>query len=219
MDHIAFGCSSLDSILGGGLERDCVTLLYGEAGTGKTNLSLVMSRNVVLQGKRVIYIDTEGLSMERMKQICGEDFDSVIKNMLISEVHSFEEQEKMVEKAVKLAEGNDDIGLIVVDSISMYYRASSRGDSRKTMVRQSTSLLQVARKKGIPVIITSQVFTDLDTGTYEALGGHALHHCAKAIIRLDRQGLGKRRAVIMKHRYVAEGTASEFKIVQNGIVC
>ena len=201
------------------MERDCVTLLYGEAGTGKTNLSLVMSMNVVLQGKRAIYIDTEGLSMERMKQICGDNFDNVAKNMLISEVHSFEEQEKMVEKAVKLAEGNDDIGLIVVDSISMYYRGSSRGDSRKTMVRQSTSLLQVARKRGIPIIITSQVFTDVDTGTYEALGGHALHHCAKAIVRLDRLGLGKRRAVIMKQRYVAEGTASEFKIVQNGIVC
>jgi len=219
VDHIAFGCSSLDSLLEGGLEKKCVTLLYGEGGTGKTNLSLIMSKNIALQGKRVIYIDTEGLSMERMKQICCEDFDTVVKNMLISQVHSFGEQEKMVEKAVKLTEANDDIGLIVVDSISMYYRANSRGDSRKTMVGQSTALLQVARKRGIPIIITSQVFTDVDTGTYEALGGHTLHHCAKAIIRLDRQGLGKRRAVIMKHRYIAEGTTAEFKIVQNGIVC
>jgi hypothetical protein len=36
---------------------------------------------------------------------------------------------------------------------------------------------------------------------------------------LDKQGFGKRNAVIMKHRFVAEGTAAEFKIVQNGIVC
>lgn len=219
MDRIAFGCESLDSILGGGLETECVTLIYGEAGTGKTNLCLLMSLNMALQGKKVIYIDTEGLSIERLRQISGDDFDSVVKRLIVSEVHSFAEQEKTVDKAVKLAEGNDDIGLIVVDSISMYYRANSRGDSRKTMVGQSTALLQVARRRGIPVIITSQVFTDVDTGTYEALGGHALHHCAKTILRLDRVGLGRRRAVVMKHRHVAEGTAAEFKIVQSGITC
>ena len=219
MDHIPFGCGSLDSILGGGLEAGCVTLVYGEAGPGKTNLCLVMSRNVALQGKRVIYIDTEGLSMERLRPMSGDDFNEVVKKLLISEVHTFQDQEKMVEKGVKLAEGNDDIGLIVVDSISMYYRASSRGDSRKTMVGQSTNLLQVARKKKIPVMITTQVFTDVDTGTYEALGGHALHHCAKTILRLDRLGLGKRRAVVMKHRHMPEGTAADFKIVQEGILC
>jgi DNA repair protein RadB len=219
VENLPFGCDSLDSILDGGLETECVTLLYGEAGTGKTNLCLIMSRNVARQGKRVIYIDTEGLSIERLRQISGDDFDSVVKNMLISEVHSFDEQEKQVERAVKLAESNDDIDLIVVDSISMYYRMASRGDSRRTMVGQSTVLLQVARRKGIPVIVTSQVFTDVDKGTYEALGGHALHHCAKAIVRLDRMGSGRRRAVVMKHRHVPEGTAAEFKIVQAGIVC
>jgi len=219
VDGIPFDCDSLDSILDGGLETDCVTLLYGEAGTGKTNLCLVMSRNIALQGKKVIYIDTEGLSLERMRQICGDDFGSVVKNILISEVHSFAEQERMVEKAVKLAGSNDDIGLVVVDSISMYYRTASRGDTRKTMVGQSAFLLQAARRRGIPVIITSQVFTDVDTGTYEALGGHALHHCAKAIVRLDKVGQGKRRAVIMKHRHMAEGIAAEFRIVQDGIVC
>ncbi len=219
MDKIPFGCDSLDSVLEGGLEPECITLLYGEAGTGKTNLCLVMARNVALKGKKVIYIETEGLSIERLRQICGDDFDAVVKNILISEVHSFAEQEKMVEKSVKLTESNEDVGLIVVDSISMYYRGSSRGDSRKTMVGQSTMLLQVARRREIPVIITSQVFTDVDTGTYEALGGHALHHCAKTIVRLDRLGQGKRRAVMMKHRHIAEGVAADFKITQDGIVC
>ena len=201
------------------METDCVTLLYGEAGTGKTNLCLVLARNVVLQGKKVIFIDTEGVSMERLRQISGDDFEEIVRSLLVSEVHSFQEQERMVEKAIKLAEANQDIGLIVVDSISMFYRMSSRGDSRKTMTQQSTGLLGVARQRKIPVIITSQVFTDIDKGTYEALGGHVLHHCAKSIVRLDRVGVGKRRAVVMKHRHVAEGTAAEFRIVQDGIVC
>jgi len=221
VEAVPFGCASLDSILGGGVEPGCVTLIYGEAGTGKTNLCLILARNVTKSGKKAIYIDTEGVSLERLRQISGDDFDTVSKNILFSEVHSFEEQEKMVDKAVKLAEANEEIGLIIVDSISMYYRASSRGEPsiRKTMSKQAVSLLRVARKRKIPVLITSQVFTDVDTGNYEALGGHVLHHSAKAIIRLDRVAAGRRRAVLMKHRHMAEGTAAEFRIVQEGIAC
>ncbi|MFP4545877.1 MAG: DNA repair and recombination protein RadB [Methanomassiliicoccales archaeon] len=221
MDHIPFECGSLDSILGGGVEAGCITLIYGEAGTGKTNLCMILSRNLAREGKKVVYIDTEGVSMERFHQVSGDDFDALVKNILVSEVHGFDEQEKMVEKAVKLAEANEEVGLIVVDSISMFYRALSRGDrsQRRSVGGQATSLLQAARKNRIPVVITSQVFTDVDTGTHEALGGHALHHTAKVILRLDRLGVGRRKALLMKHRHVPEGLAAEFRIVQNGIVC
>jgi len=221
VDIIPFGCDSIDSILGGGVEAECVTLIYGEAGTGKTNLCLVLASNLAGQGKKVIFIDTEGVSIERLRQVSGDRFEAVSKNILFSEVHGFEEQEKMVEKAVKLADANEEVGLIVVDSISMYYRASSRGEPsiRKTMSGQAVNLLRVARRRKIPVVVTSQVFTDVDTGNYEALGGHALHHSAKVIVRLDRVGVGRRRAVVMKHRHVAEGTAAEFRIVQEGVTC
>ena len=69
MDHIAFGCATLDYLLEGGVETGCVTLIYGEAGTGKTNLCLVLARNVALAGKKVIYIDTEGVSDRRLAQV------------------------------------------------------------------------------------------------------------------------------------------------------
>ena len=53
MDKIPFECASLDQMLGGGIEPACVSLLYGEAGSGKTNLCLVMTRNIASQGKTV----------------------------------------------------------------------------------------------------------------------------------------------------------------------
>jgi len=34
VDRIPFECSALDALLDGGVEGGCVTLLYGEAGTG-----------------------------------------------------------------------------------------------------------------------------------------------------------------------------------------
>src|SRR5213592_3753422 len=108
---VALGCRALDDLLGGGVEEGCITLLHGEAGSGKTNFCLQLARNVVRGGHKVIYIDTEGVSMERLEQICGDDFDVVAKNTLFSEPYSFDEQEVLIEKAVKITESSPEVGL------------------------------------------------------------------------------------------------------------
>jgi DNA repair protein RadB len=222
VNKIPFECASVDQMLGGGIEPACVSLLYGEAGSGKTNLCLVMTRNVASQGKKVVYLDTEGISLERFKQICGEEYEPLLRSTLFFEANSFDEQEKMVDKAIKLAESNLDVGAIVVDSITLYYRLTSRQQERserKSLTSQSLKLLEIAKKRNIPVLITSQVYTDVEKNTYEPLGGHSLMHNAKTIIKLEKMGMGKRRAVIMKHRHLAEGGSAEFRLVERGINC
>ncbi|MDD1768701.1 MAG: DNA repair and recombination protein RadB [Methanomassiliicoccales archaeon] len=222
MEKVPFDCASIDAVLGGGVEPACITLFYGEAGTGKTNLCLVLSRNIARQGRKVVYVDTEGVSLERLDQISGSDSESVIKNILLSEVHSFDEQEKMVDRAIKLAEGNPEVGMIVVDSMTMYYRLTSREEERserKSIANQTVKLLGVARKMAIPILATSQVYTDIDKGTFEALGGHALHHNAKTLLKVEKISPGKRRIVVMKHRHIAEGKVANFSITSDGIAC
>ncbi len=131
MMKVALGCRALDDLLGGGVEEGCITLLHGEAGSGKTNFCLQLARNVVRAGRKVIYIDTEGVSLERLRQICGDDFEVVAKNILFSEPYSFEEQENLIEKAVKLANSKSEVGLIVIDSITMHYRLTMRDETRR----------------------------------------------------------------------------------------
>lgn len=215
------GCKALDDVLSGGVEDGCITLLHGEAGSGKTNFCLQLARNVVRMGRKVIYIDTEGVSLERLRQICGDEFEVVAKNVLFSEPYSFEEQESLIEKAVKLAETNPEVGLIVIDSVTMHYRLTmrdeARRDERHSLTRQVARLLKVSRQRSIPVVVTSQVYTDIDTGAFMPLGGHMLSHNAKTIIRFERAEPGRRTAVLEKHRHKPEGTRGAFRITERGL--
>ena len=218
---VALGCRALDELLGGGIEDGCITLLHGEAGSGKTNLCLQLARNVVRAGRKVIYVDTEGVSMERLRQICGDDFDVVAKNILFSEPYSFEEQESLIEKAVKIADSNADVGLIVIDSITMHYRLTMRDETRRderySLTRQIARLLKASRTRGIPVVVTSQVYTDIDTGRYLPLGGHMLSHNAKTIIRFEKLAPSQRAAVLEKHRNREEGSRAVFRLTGKGL--
>ncbi len=212
-------CDPLDSLLEGGVEAGALTLFYGEAGSGKTNVCLQLARNVARE-KKVIYIDTEGVSLERLRQIAGDAFEAVVENILFFEPYDFGQQEKMVGQAAKLAEGSEDIGLIVFDSATLHFRLTRKEDSRderKSLTGQITKLLRAARKRKIPVVLTSQVYTDLDRGTYEPLGGHVMHHSAKAIVRLEKIGEGVRIATLMKHRHLAEGRSTEFRLTAKGV--
>ncbi|TFG71064.1 MAG: DUF815 domain-containing protein, partial [Methanomassiliicoccus sp.] len=132
MSHLAIGSIGLDGLLEGGLEGAAITLLFGEAGTGKTNICLQVARNAALQGKKVIFIDTEGVSIERLKQIADDRFDDVMKNILFFEPHSFEEQERVVDKAVKLADSSLEVGVIILDSATIHYRLTRNDEEKGT---------------------------------------------------------------------------------------
>ncbi|MCK4756983.1 MAG: DNA repair and recombination protein RadB [Thermoplasmata archaeon] len=223
MMKISTGCESIDELLGGGIEMGTITEVYGEAGTGKTNFCIQLARTVILSGKKVVYIDTEGLSQDRIRQICGDDSDLVMKNLLIFEPYAFDEQEKIVDKAVSLALKNEDIGLVILDSATLHYRIESGHDTergeRKSLTRQITAMLRLCRKRKIAVVLTSQVYTDVDVGIFKPLGGHVLHHNAKTIIRLDKMGQGLREMVLMKHRSLAEGKKVLFRLTECGLEC
>jgi DNA repair protein RadB len=219
--HLTIGSPALDSLLEGGLEGGAITLFFGEAGSGKTNICLQVAKNVALTGKKVIYIDTEGVSLERLQQMAGESYEEVMRNILFFEPHSFEDQEKFVDKAVKLADSSLEVGVIILDSATIHYRLTRNDEEkgiRKSLSPQLAKLLAVSRSKDIPVILTSQVYTDIEKGTFEPLGGHVLLHNAKAILRLDKVGTGSRRAVIIKHRHLEEGKRADFKLTRSGVV-
>ncbi|MBR4503383.1 MAG: DNA repair and recombination protein RadB [Candidatus Methanomethylophilaceae archaeon] len=215
MKRIPLGCQKFDRLLGGGIEGGCVTLIYGEAGAGKTNVCLQFARSIVSQGERVAYIDSEGLSGDRISQVFA-GMEDAVKNVLIFQVHSFEEQSDRIDKAEKLASAGT-ITAVIIDSLTMFYRLKyDDGAARNDFIRQTEALLNMARKYDIAVLVTSQVYSNMNGGV-EFLGGHVLHHNAKTIVRLDKGYEGRRAAVIMKHRSLPEGRSAPYRITETGI--
>ena len=222
MSRLPFACAPLDELLHGGVESGAITEFFGEAGTGKTNVCLQLARNMALAGKKTVYIDTEGVSLERLAQISGaEQAQRVRENILFFEPYSLPEQQAVVEKTVKLVSAAHDVGLVILDSATLHYRiALGTGDDvggRRALGAQLHMLIGLARKRDIPVVITNQVFTNIETDETEPLGGQIVRHLSKAVVRLDKTALGRRRATVLKHRAVAEGTTAEFRLTMRGL--
>jgi DNA repair protein RadB len=210
------GCEPLDDLLGGGVEGGAITLLYGEAGTGKTNFCLQLAREATLHAKgKVAYIDSEGVSMERLSQIAGAHAPKVAKNILFFSPQTLEEQVRMVKALDKI----QDPALIVVDSLNMYYRLelpTLGGDEvGRALTNILGALLKVSRAHEVPVVVTGQVYS-AEEGS-RAFGGRIMEHIVKAIVRLDRAGPGVRRATLLKHRSLAEGRQAEFYLTKDGL--
>jgi DNA repair protein RadB len=219
--RIPIDCEPFDSILNGGIETGSITEFYGEAGTGKTNICLQVAKNITKSGKKVIYVDTEGVSPERLNQIFGANSSNLAKEIIFYSPHDIEEQAAAVDNVVQLSHTSLEIGSIILDSATVHYRygfgSDVELDGRRSLSHQITKLLAIARRKDIPIIITAQVYTDVVKKKIEPLGGHILHHAAKTIIKLEKIGKGIRRATIVKHRSIPEDLSADFIITEHGI--
>jgi DNA repair protein RadB len=215
---LSTGTAVMDWLLEGGYDKGVITTIYGPAGSGKSNLCLLCIANSV-KGQKVIYIDTEGsFSMTRFKQVCP-DYKKALEKIILLKPTNFVEQEKAIYKLKTLIK--QDIGIIFVDTITMLYRAIMKAeDNRKlnnSLALQVHSLLEIARKKDIPVIMTAQVYADFeDKNSVKMVGGTILRNMSKCLIELKSSG-PNRMAIIRKHRSIEEGKSIMFRIVDEGI--
>jgi DNA repair protein RadB len=219
LDRLPSGCQSLDLLLSGGFESGIITQLYGEAGTGKSNIVMQLAVQAVARGMRVIFIDTEGFSAERFKQIAGPGAEDMAAKIMIFEPMSLEQQAIAIREASKIA--GRDLGLIILDSATSLYRVLLEADDnrsiRRTLTVQLSELQEIARRYRIPVVITNQVYMDIENNSLRPIGGTGLEHICKAIIFLEKKGEGLRRARLMKHRSSPEGIAADFRLTARGV--
>jgi DNA repair and recombination protein RadB len=195
--------------------------VYGPPAAGKTNVVLSAAVEVAARGGSALYIDTEGLPIERMEQLAAAhdtDTDTLASRLIISEAMTFEQQREAVRDAESFAES---VELIVLDSATGFYRlerdADANGETLRAVTRQITHLLALARKHDLAVAFTNQVYTDPESDATRGLGGQTIDHWSAVILRLDRFRGGNRRATLEKHHTRAAGDRVGFKLTDDGL--
>jgi DNA repair protein RadB len=219
MDIVSSGNDVLDKLLDGGFESDVISVMYGPGGIGKTNFCLILSIEAVKSGKKVVYVDTEGgFSIRRLEQLCSDSQD-VLKHVFFLRPTSFQGQKQAFEKLKEFEK--EDVGLIIIDSIAMLYRLEIGKNENvysvnKELGRQMLILNQIARKKHIPVIITNQVYSNMDDGIV-MVGGDLLRYQSKCLVELRKTKEGIREAIVRKHRSLPENISIFYEITGEGV--
>jgi len=234
-NKISTGSYDFNKWLFGGYEKDVITMIAGPPGSGKTNFVILVACSQSKKANKVIFVDTEGgFSSDRVKQIVGEGYEEVLKNILLLEPTNFEEQKKFfVNLLERIKKGH--VSLIIIDGMAMLYRLElgdaikSKSDDRIKLVnrevaKQMRALAEISRKQKIPIIITNQVYAGFVSeedwkkgikGEVNIVGGDLFQYWSKCIIELKKDNR-KRKAILLKHRSLPEKEMS-FEIKEKGV--
>lgn len=220
--RIKTGNEELDSFLEGGYDTDIITTIFGPSGSGKTTLCIMAGIEIAKQSKNVIYIDTESsFSVERFKQIAGDDFKNLLQNFLFLKPLDFNQQQKAFDKIRVLIDNS--VGLIIVDTISMLYRLEMGQNKdvytvNKKLGKQLSYLAEISRKRKIPILLANQVYSNFEIkDTVNMVGGDILKYSSKTLIELQNYKDGLRKLILRKSRSLPEGIMFSLKLTNKGI--
>ncbi len=230
---ISTGSKNLDKLLGGGIETQGITEVYGQFASGKSQLGFQLAVNVQLPpekgglGKNCLFIDTENtFSPNRIVQVSKAlkfDTEKALKNIFVARAYNSEHQMLLAEKANEIIEQNN-IGLVIIDSLTSHFRADfvGRGElaPRQQKLNKHLHLLQrLADAHNLAVYVTNQVMArpDILFGDPTApVGGHVLAHQATYRLYFRKGKEGTRIARLMDAANLPEGEAI-FKITEDGL--
>jgi RecA/RadA recombinase len=139
-------------LLGGGIRTGMITDVYGESGSGKTQLCFTLCVNCVREGGRVLFVDTAGtFRPERVAEISGSK--NVLEKIILVRALTVGDQVSAIQKIQDT--GN---GLVVIDSLTSLFSAEYSGPSRHLAVMKHLRELGVsAINSDCAVVVTNMV--------------------------------------------------------------
>ena len=173
---ITTGVKSLGKLLGGGIETQALTEVYGQFASGKSQLGFQLAVNAQLTlekgglGRNVLFIDTENtFSPTRIIQIAKNlklDPEKVLKNIFVARAYNSDHQMLLVDKAAELIEEKN-IGLIIIDSLTSHFRSDfvGRGElapRQQKLNKHLHTLQRLADAHNLAVYVTNQVMARPD---------------------------------------------------------
>ena len=232
--YISSGSKSLDELLGGrGFESQAITELFGEFGSGKTQIAHQLCVNAQLPAERggleshAFYIDTENTfrpdRIIQMAEACDLDPDDVLQKIHVARAYNSSHQMLLVEKVNELSK-EIPARLLVVDSLTAHFRAEYVGrgalaDRQQKLNKHMHDLMRWGDLNNGVVCVTNQVSAKPDAffgDPTRPIGGHIVGHTATFRIYLRKSKGGKRIARLIDSPNLPEGEAV-FSVSEKGI--
>lgn len=150
--QIDTGSADLNALLGGGVETSCITEVFGEFRTGKSQLSHTLSVTTQLPPERggangkVLVVDTEGAFRPDRLVPIAERFDlepeAVLDNVTYVRAYTSEHQMELLREASGLL-CEDCYKCMIIDSATSLFRVDYTGRGELAS-RQQACALQAA---------------------------------------------------------------------------
>ena len=242
---ISFRVPELDVLMGGGLETQAITEMYGEFGSGKSQIVHQMAINVQLPREMggldgsVVIIDTENtFRPERIAQMVkglpagseGQvwDTEEFLKHISVARAFNSNHQILLAESAMDLAEKLKDsekpVRLLIVDSVTAHFRAEYLGrgtlaNRQQKLNKHLHDLMRFADLNNALILVTNQVMSKPDTffgDPTKPVGGHVLGHTATFRLYLRKSKGEKRIARLVDSPNLPDGEAV-FSVTMEGL--
>jgi RecA/RadA recombinase len=174
--YVSTGMDKLDELIYG-WPKGRIALVYGHFKSGKTTLAMMASIRAIAGKRHVLYLDAENrttpmrfhtLAEGMVKRGLVKDFprESISSYLHLYTATSLAEQHEIVTEDFIEKLREEDVGLVVIDSVAVFYhdrvinapRELTASEAREVMGKISNELMRIQRgasKQGAPIIAIS----------------------------------------------------------------
>jgi DNA repair protein RadA len=231
--RLTTGSKELDNLIGGGIETQSITEVYGKMASGKSQWCFQTAVTVQLPKEQggleggCLYIDSENsFRPERVIQVAkklGLDVDAALKNIHVARAYNAEHQMILADKAAEMVKEHN-IKLVIIDSLTAQFRAEFVGrgtlaERQQKLNKHMRTLQKLAELSNVAVLVTNQVMSRPDIlfgDPTEPVGGNVVGHASKTRLYLRKSKEDKRVAKLVDSPSLPDGEAL-YRITENGI--
>jgi replicative DNA helicase len=204
------GLRSIDAITGG-LPYGNIAYIYGATNMGKSAICQTIAGNLENAGCKILYITTETIPVNFMRGVIARIAHLHKNDVRANNLKDEHEYKRMQSAKLAMAENgslwinaiqppleaikqrilkaaDEGVNVVIVDSVSRLVDGSNR-----EMVGLANNMLQaLARKTGLPFLVTTQVSREIEGRAHkiprlsDAYGGAVIEHNAEVVMALYR---------------------------------
>ena len=151
---ISTGSKAVDALLGGGIHTGMITDIYGESGSGKSQLCFTLCANISKYAAKTLFIDTVGtFRPERIMEIAGTQL--ALEKITYVRAYTTIDQINATKKILKVQPT-----LVIVDSLTSLFSTEYAGPERhRALMKHLHELALLATCSGCAIVVTNMVRT------------------------------------------------------------